>query len=63
MSFSQLSPGEHNVTAIIVDAGGNSVSSAVTIHITTAFVRIWNGSTIINLVLAEWKFPASRLSF
>ncbi|MFX0207923.1 MAG: aryl-sulfate sulfotransferase [Candidatus Hodarchaeota archaeon] len=63
LSLRQLSLGEHNVTAIIADAEGNSVTSAVTIHITTAFYRIWNGSTILKLAVAEWKFPASQLSF
>ena len=63
VSLSQLSPGEHNVTAIIVDAAGNSVTSAVTIHITTVLYRIWNGSTILKLAVTEWEFPAAQLSF
>jgi hypothetical protein len=61
VSFSQLSPGEHNVTAIIADAEGNSVTDTITVHITTAFYRIWNGSAIFKLAVAE--FPKFRLSF
>jgi hypothetical protein len=63
VSLSQLSPGKHNVTAIIADAEDNSVANTVTIHITTAFYRIQNEPAILELVVAESKFPESRLSF
>ncbi|MFW9906026.1 MAG: aryl-sulfate sulfotransferase, partial [Candidatus Thorarchaeota archaeon] len=56
VSLDQLSPGKHNVTAIIADAEGNSVADTVTIHITTAFYCIQNESVILELTMLNQKF-------
>lgn len=56
VSLSQLSPGVHNVTAIIADEGGSIATNTVTIHIAVAFYLFRDGPTIIELAAGRLKF-------
>ncbi|MFX0122479.1 MAG: aryl-sulfate sulfotransferase [Candidatus Hodarchaeota archaeon] len=56
VNLSQLSPGVHNVTAIIADEGGNITINTVIIRVSLAYYLFSYGPGIIELATSHLKF-------
>ncbi|MFX1515136.1 MAG: aryl-sulfate sulfotransferase [Promethearchaeota archaeon] len=57
VNLGQLTPGVHNVTAIITDTGGNSAINTVIIHIPSAFDSLRDEPMVFGLTESRKRFP------